>query len=684
MSMKIILFFSIFNFIYLGNYFNSLKFSTCGAGIITNPDLIENSKPIAIDTDFSPIRIFIDYTQFELDCTQFTNITKSKSLIKERLSKAATLMEKIINVQRFTEKINLNDDLLSSLSLSNYDQTLLTGVSYDLIVYPTIRNFLKKVIDFEEKIVTFNGYPLLIEPTTKRPILGKIEIFNIDYSKMDNCEEFFLNSFIHQLMHIMVFDEKLIKKFPGYTKSSPPYIRRLDYTSQREFNYIVTPKVLYFARRHFNSPKMIGLQMDYNVYIYENNMYHWTQRFMAGDIMVADFYEEQAISEMTLGLFEDSNWYKVNYYTGGLFRFGKNETKYFTDLKCFNYFDYFSNNDFCTEEYERRCTGGRLNKGVCKFYINQAIPSFFQYFSNNSTKGGRPNVEYCPITQSENDTLSQNYNFYPGHCQHGLVFKYGLGEVFTGHSFCAISDVVPKNKGLEKYNVSRSVCYPMYCSDTTLTIQISDFYVTCPREGGVIALPSYSNYLGSVECPDYNLICTGTVVCNNIEDCIEKQSVVKNSSFVYEGFTYSKQSLNNLYYYNIKSKGEGSDDGVCGKNCLFCTKNISCLECRERYYMGSKNNNKEDTTHLFCDVEEEFTDDKYEFYDGIYYFIGKNNNIAYGKNENNNNFIQSGNNDINTRKQEESVNEKNENEMLNYSNYNFILNVLFFILLIIS
>ena len=32
-----------------------------------------------------------------------------------------------------------------------------------------------------------------------------------------------------------------------------------------------------------------------------------------------------AISEITLALLEDSGWYKANYYTGGLMRFGKNK-----------------------------------------------------------------------------------------------------------------------------------------------------------------------------------------------------------------------------------------------------------------------------------------------------------------------------------------------------------------------
>ena len=692
MSIKIVLFFSIFNLICLQNYYNALKNMVCGAGIIQNPDLLEYTKPITTEQNFSPIRILIDYTQFELDCTQFTELAKSKEVIKEKLSKAAKLMEQIINVQRFKENIILKEDLLMSLSLFHYDQTLLGGVSYDLIVQPKIKQTLRKMMNFELRYINFNSYAVLIDPTTKRPMVGIIEIFNIDYSNMDNLETFFLNSFIHQLMHIMVFDTKLIKNFPNYSPNSPPYIVKLDYNHYKEFNYIVTPKVLFFARRHFNNPKLFGLQMDKNIFIYDDNMYHWTQRYMAGDIMVADFYEEQAISEMTLGLFEDSNWYKVNYYTGGLFRYGKNETYTFTDFKCINHFYYLSKNFFCTEEYQRRCTGGRLNKGYCKFYISDTIPSSFQYFSDNSTKGGRPNVEYCPITQSNDEYVSQKYNFYAGSCQNGLLYRNGLEEVFSDHSFCAISNVIPKNRRLERYMFSRAVCYQMYCSNTTLTIQIGNFYLTCPREGGVIILPEYADYAGEVECPDYNSICTGTVMCNNIEDCIEKKSLIKNSSFIYEGFTYVKQTLNLLYGHFTHSKGEGSEDGVCGKNCIFCDNKNKCLECREGgYAMGSKNNNRDDKSQLFCDEEEKFTDDKYEYYDGIYYFIG-NNNVIYNNNNNipKNNLINEKhlgtrriNEDINLKNQQES-NKENKNEILSFSGYNIIINFVCFLLLIIS
>ena len=676
MSIKIIILFSFFNLIYLQHYKNSnpLKNLVCGEGIIENPSLVEYPNNIPIEDDFSPIRIFVDYTTFEFDCTKYTNILNFKSVIKEKLSKAVNLMEKIINIQRFKEKIYLTDDFISSISLSlpYYEQILTTGISFDLIVSLKIKNEKSIRTNFESKKINFNSYPLVIEPITKRPLLGIIEIFELNYSIMDNLETYFLNSFIHQLMHIMVFDAKLIKNFPNYDVNSRPYVRAKDYSQYRLNYFIITPKVLFFARRHFSNPHMLGLELDSNSYLPEENMYHWNARFMEGDIMIADFYEEQAISEMTLGLFEDSNWYKVNYYTGGLFRFGKNETFEFTDLKCFNLYDYFVDSIFCTKENQKRCTSGRLNKGLCKFYINDGIPTYFQYFSDNSTKGGRGNVDFCPITQKEDESRTQVYYFYPGSCQNGLIFRNGLEEVFSNNSFCAISNVIPRNKGLGKYLVRRAVCYPMYCTNTTLTIQIGNFFITCPRQGGVITLPDLCDYMGLLECPDYNLICTGTEVCNNIEDCINKKSIVKNSSFVYEGFTYAKQSLDNTYYYNIKSLGEGSDDGKCGKNCLYCDEKNTCLKCRDGdYYLASKNNIKNDTSELFCDKEEKFTDDKYEYYKGIYYFIGHNNNI---NNINNNDNSNDDSINVNNSNDEENNLNNTEVNSTNSSNINNVEN----------
>ena len=65
----------------------------------------------------------------------------------------------------------------------------------------------------------------------------------------------------------------------------------------------------------------------------------------------------------------------------------------------------------------------------------------------------------------------------------------------------------------------RALCYEMFCSDRSLTIKINKDYIVCPRSGGKIKALDFDGYL---LCPDYNLICSGTVICNDIFDCVEK------------------------------------------------------------------------------------------------------------------------------------------------------------------
>ena len=57
---------------------------------------------------------------------------------------------------------------------------------------------------------------------------------------------------------------------------------------------------------------------------------HWKSRFILGEFMlgkymISPFYTEVIIGDIKLALFEDTKFYKINYYTSGLFRFGKIE-----------------------------------------------------------------------------------------------------------------------------------------------------------------------------------------------------------------------------------------------------------------------------------------------------------------------------------------------------------------------
>ena len=91
----------------------------------------------------------------------------------------------------------------------------------------------------------------------------------------------------------------------------------------------------------------------------------------------------------------------------------------------------------------------------------------------------------------------------------------GLFHKFSKGNFIFIYD----NKMYS--SMFHPMCYQMHCSSSFLTVQINDDYIVCPRQGGNVQLKGYD---GLLHCPDYNLICTGTVLCNDMFDWLEKKS----------------------------------------------------------------------------------------------------------------------------------------------------------------
>ncbi len=636
---------SLFNLINNQLQYNILKSLICGAGLIESPELISFTNSIEKESNYSPIRIFIDFTNFDQTSSSYSDVSKTKELIKEKLLRAADLMQQIIKVRRFKSNLILTNEIIEKHNLSSYDTNLISGIPYDLIIFPKFKSSAYRTIYNSVKYINFHGFPLIIDSNTKRPITGIIDIYDLDYSNMGNLNTFLINSFIHQLIHIMVFDYKLITIFPNY--SSPPIANKIDYTGYQSRYYITSPKVFEYTKRHFNcSVNIIGLQLDNSGFKYINSnqlTYHWEPRFMTGDIMSPFPYEEESISEITLALFEDSNWYNVNYYTGGLFRYGKGETCWFPNSFCISNSKTSFPNTFCLNQNEQRCTSGRTQRGICRLFNYELIPSYFQYFTNDSTLGGKETAHYCPKTEAEYLNNNVINNFYPGSCLNGIIPSYSqnLAEVNSDHSFCAISNIIPNNIEYANLNTRRAVCYPMFCSNTTLTIQIGNIYMTCPKLGGVVRMSGDSGYLGAVECPDYNLICSGSVMCNSIESCIEKKSIVKDSSFIYDEFTYVYQRYDMIEYSHIKSIGELSYNGKCGINCLYCKDGNTCMKCRDGdYTMGSNSKTRGNTKKLFCDLVSNFEQStNYELDNEIYYIIDENQVTDTDDNE------QSGNDD---------------------------------------
>ena len=77
---------------------------------------------------------------------------------------------------------------------------------------------------------------------------------------------------------------------------------------------------------NFNCKNITGVELEDSGGYDNYNNSHWEARILLGEYMNSEVHTpEQEISGFTLALLEDSGWYKVNYYTGGLMRFGKHQ-----------------------------------------------------------------------------------------------------------------------------------------------------------------------------------------------------------------------------------------------------------------------------------------------------------------------------------------------------------------------
>ena len=160
-------------------------------------------------------------------------------------------------------------------------------------------------------------------------------------------------------------------------------------------------------------------------------------------------------------------------------------------------------------------------------------------------------ADYCPVAQNYNETQEI---YYIGKCN-----KLGNGnyiqinslnnkkyisseiqnitdEIYSENSFCYQSTLSKDYNN----NISRAICYESFCSSKSLTIKINNNYIVCPRKGGKINVIGYNGYF---LCPDYYLICSGKILCNDMFDCIIKKSEIKEESYYYDYESKTSQNI---------------------------------------------------------------------------------------------------------------------------------------------
>ncbi|MCF0116458.1 MAG: hypothetical protein HUJ61_00220, partial [Bacilli bacterium] len=366
---------------------------------------------------------------------------------------------------------------------------------------------------------------------------------------------------------------------------------------------------------------------------------HWEARQLLGDYMNGINYSpEQVISEFTLAALEDLKFYKANYYTGGLMQFGKNKGCNFVKEKCLNngktnkkfkneFFDTIRETRFTPNRLDPGCSSGRQSRVIRSVKEYEDLHEAYKYFGNK-TAGCFQSADYCPV-----GTELNAIGYYDGSCSKGDdIFPNRftgyvtwaektkdelnpfIFEKYSNKSFCVLSSLIKKeiNITLRYPNGVRPLCYQMHCSEKSLTIQIGEDFIVCPREGGMVNARDFKGYL---LCPDYYLICSGTVMCNDMFECVEKKSQRKEEAYYLDYESLTTQDIDDAEEKGFNSNNyELSEDGKCPKYCKNCDLNGRCKSCKADYGLV-----EDDEDKIICLLLSELKTGYYKDKNSIYH-----------------------------------------------------------------
>jgi hypothetical protein len=282
--------------------------------------------------------------------------------------------------------------------------------------------------------------------------------------------------------------------------------------------------------------------------------------------------------------------------------------------------------------------------------LDQDYSNNFVSVNNYYYSGAIYTTDYC-FTHGQNIYESKDA-YFTGNCKDGngkfgqYIYYYNenkkiyennhpnselpkeLGEVYSDTSFCIMSSLAPTGKYKIYNSILHPMCYKTHCSSSFLTIQINDDYIVCPRQGGNVKVKGYD---GLMHCPDYNLICTGTVVCNNRFDCIDKKSKAKEETYDYDYTPLTTQNYNKLPKLQVLSGYELSNDGVCSIYCSQCKKNNICKSCKEGFNLVEIKN--DGISQIICDNTINVEKGYYKGDDDTYYLCNEECGTCEKKNK---------------------------------------------------
>ena len=473
-----------------------------------NFNFSEKEEKRRLAVDYSAIRIGVDYASFSKP-NSMSNDTynKIKSLIEETI----TEFQKFLKVQHTEIDLSGQDESIKkTCQINAVDGYYVDNFkNNDVVIFPTFNSELEEDELSSAKLCLTNG-------NRPRPIAGVIQLNPNINMNLNNADAFMKKILFHEITHILVFDKNLLRQLGLLTTKNSKL-------------YVTSTKALSKIKRHFKCSALSGLPFEDQDFKGNTPGSHWDARYMLGDYMIPLFYSDMVLSDITLALFEDTKFYEVDYYSGGLFKFGKNKGCDFINKNCIinkqSAYD-----EFCTSFETPLCTNSRITKSNCIIndYIkyNITIPNKYRYF-DNPNQGGYFYADFCPVPEAPNS----NTDYLQYNCRFGsssLPSEYG--EEISDTSFCFVSSLTPSS--YDNNVTFRSMCYKTECHKDTLQIivYVGDSTFICPTNGGII---SGTGFKGVLTCPKYYEICDteSNQLCNDMFDCLSKKIEVSDDSF---------------------------------------------------------------------------------------------------------------------------------------------------------
>ena len=483
----------------------------CGHNIIKKPEIKiinqtneENNKSRELSSSHS-INIYIDYEILQSQVNNGTITSTYYNNLTNALNETAYYFSKLLTVDE-SSSIFLSEDLFSEsddyIVRSEVNNIIEKYISADLILIP-------KVYDIGES-VDAAAYAMAIRTSNKRPILGGIILRSSYNFTQTNAQNFLIMLLLHEVTHVLGFSNNLFKHF-----QTNDTLTKTKTINGIQRNLFTGSNVIKYAKKHFGCDDIEGIELE-NQGGSGSVGSHWEARTMLGDYMISTDYHEIVISEISLALLEDSGWYGVNYYTGGLFRYGKGSGCNFLNTKCVsNGYTNFGR-EFCVNANEERCSASNIDRGYC-YIVNysSSLPSYYQYF-----EGGFEPADYCPVSMS----FSSQYYYFYSRCDSNGKNYHNLpnifGETYGENSLCILSSLAPS--GYTSDSMAR--CHKITCNydKSKFNIDIGDVEVECSGKYEEVTVDGYS---GSLICPDFDRVCSGSIWCNDPLTCIEKESI---------------------------------------------------------------------------------------------------------------------------------------------------------------